>query len=173
MGPKLDLPAGYLDMLHILPAILEQILFFLSIALLILIALFALAYWLLYRRTRQSPPLFAPAAGWIKELEKEFLASRNYRAGCHALALRAREFLEERSGLAAPEMTAREIENAFKMQGFFLQLSDLQFGEREPDESDFKRIVELARQRLRSINRFAARTVNFSRSNAPGAVAHV
>ncbi len=125
-----------------------------------LAAWFLRAWWL----RRRPAPVFSPAptlqteppvpslhgiAGEIEALRARY--HDDYRRGCHELAELLREHSERSSTRDFNVLTAREIARTLgetALARVFLLLSDLQFGRKEPDASDFHGICDIAQETL-------------------------
>lgn len=102
----------------------------------------------------------------IGALEEQFLRTKAYREGCHALAEVVKNDLEQRTGLPVEEMTSSEIEQAFvrgvrvgderdgalvggPMLGRFMTgLAGRRFGREEPRRRHFVEACNQAREIL-------------------------
>ncbi len=169
------LPAPPADLLHILPSAKQMGWLTLAALALGLLAL-AVLQRLLRGRSREvaaSPPPVparatapAPAVGIgprIKALEEQFLLSKAYREGCHALASLVKTDLEQRTGMAVEEMTSSEIERAFaesvpvgrgalvggpRLGRFMTGLAGRRYGRNDPRRRHFVEACDQARELL-------------------------
>ena len=174
----IPLPAPPADPLHVLPP--ASLLALMALVGLALIAFLLLAWWLLRRRRHRSiaepPPVPptpvsepVPAASIdtaIEAIERQFLRSKAFRDGCHALAAAVKRHLERATGLGVEEMTGSEIEQAFAkgvrvggprlgariggpvLGRFMTGLSTRRYGRKEPRRRHFVAACEEARELL-------------------------
>ena len=155
------LPAPPADPLHILPpwSFLAAVLA--ALLLLGLLALFLVRRWLRRREAAEpgAPPVPKPppAAGPVKigaeieRLRQEFLRSKDFREGCHALAALAKAHLARRTGLGVEEMTSSEIAGAVKaprVGELMTRLARRRYGRKEPERKHFVEACDGAREVL-------------------------
>ena len=145
-----DLPEGLAGPLHILDPIVETALYVVLALVVLLIGLYALAYWLYNRRRRpETPPKVAVRSRGaiveaIQEIRSGYAERKHYRTGCHALSSLMKTHIEEKTGLEIEEMTPGEIDLCLKKNaaGYFRQLSYLQFSRHNPKRDEFFDICE-------------------------------
>lgn len=145
-----DLPFGLTDALHINEPFPWR-----GIALAILVL------WLLYRfvrslrreRSDEKPPparVTLPRGQFaqdVKRLRERYLATEDFRAGCHELAGLLRRHFGAKRGLPFPVLTVQEIEERLgdtALARLFGLLETLQFSRTPPDKSDFEGACALA-----------------------------
>jgi len=151
-----DLPNPPTGALHILPP-------WLLTAALIALGLALLAIWLWWKlRQRRRDPEEAIAvevrprttspdqfALLTHRIEDEFLRSKDYREGLHALAAAVRTRIRTRNGLDADTKTVTEIVHSIEnteVHHFLISLRDHQFGMQEPNKRLFSRLFRRARK---------------------------
>ncbi len=156
------LPAAPADPLHILPP--ESLWLLLAAAGMLFLALAWLVARRLFRRVPKpapaSPPVPAPVptvpaesgiTGLINALEREFLDSKAFRDGCHALAALVKSRLARSTGLAVEHMTSPEIARAIEepeVGRFMIALSRRRYGRDEPRRRHFAQACGEARELL-------------------------
>lgn len=157
------LPAPPADPLHILPY--WSLMLLMAAALLFLLFLAGLLLQYLSRRRSSAPaspqppvpraPVPEPSISVgtrIKALEREFLKSKAYREGCHALAGVAKSHLGKRTGKPIERMTSPEIAilvDDERVGGFMTRLSRRRYGREEPRRKHFVEACAKAREVLR------------------------
>ncbi len=96
------------------------------------------------------PPL---KINWVNEIQNVYAETENYRQGCHALAVGLRRWLEQKTGLPAEEMTAKEISDSIhheKLRTTVQRLREVRFRHPEPGRADFVELCQATQQVVRS-----------------------
>ncbi len=158
--PAPRLPVDLADVLHLLdPQPQDPQSWTLLYGLLASLAILGLLSWLSRRKKPMAQPI-RPAprppkvdtasvlARHIDALRTEILDNGRFRQGCHRLAVLLRQRGEAVEAKPMTRWTSGQIDGFLgdvPMSRVIHLLTDLQFGRKDPDQSDFEGVCELAR----------------------------